>query len=75
MKQLFINVQTIYNGLITKGFGDKAITQLNFDDTGKIISLKCVWYRGESFNDDLFLTVNEKGKFVNEHGNLIGTLL
>jgi len=75
MKQLFVNVHTIYNGVITKDFGDKPITQLNFDDTGKIISLKCVWYRSESFNEDLFLTVNEKGKFVNVHGNIIGKLL
>jgi len=72
MKQLFINIQSIYDGVITKDFGDKAITQLNFDDNGKIISLKCIWYRSEAYNDDLFLSRDEKGNFVSEQGNLFG---
>jgi|688.fasta_scaffold188580_3 hypothetical protein len=72
MKQLFINIQSIYDGVITKDFGDKAITQLNFDENGKIISLKCIWYRSETYNDDLFLSPDENGNFVSEHGNLFG---
>lgn len=74
MKQLFVNVQSIYGGVIAKDFGDKPIIQLNFDSTGKIEALKCKWYRSETYNDDLFLTVNENGNFVNEHQNLIGTI-
>ena len=75
MKQLFVNVQSIYGGVIAKDFGDKPIIQLNFDGTGKIEALKCQWYRSETYNDDLFLTVNENGNFVNEHQNLIGTII
>lgn len=71
----YINVKSIYDGVITKDFGDKPIVQLNFDDAGKIVSLKCAWYRSESFNDDLFLTLDKDNTFVNEHGNLLGTLL
>jgi hypothetical protein len=72
MKQLFINIQSIYGGVVTKDFGDKPITQLNFDENGKIISLKCIWYRSETYNDDLFLSPDENGNFVSEQGNLFG---
>lgn len=71
----YINIQSMYDGVITKDFGDKPIVQLNFDDAGKIVSLKCLWIRSESYNDDLFLTVTKDNTFVNEHGNLLGTLL
>jgi len=75
MKQLFVNIKSFFENEITNDFGNKPISQINFDDSGNIVSIKVAWIRTAHQDSDLFLTSDGDNKFKNSYGNLIGEIL